>query len=117
MNTNGNAPINRGMVWFNKEGKETAKEHAEEGAMTYGLTKREHFAAMASDDFDKLPSSLQRDIVGYDQPSYEYDPGFDEMKEIKPVYNLEYAVWFAKGRSNWKVMQADALIAALNAKN
>lgn len=73
-----------------------------------GLTKREHFAAIALDDFSDLGISLQILIIGVEPPH------FTKNNITSAIYNLEYAKWLAKGRAIWKVMQADALIEALN---
>lgn len=78
------------------------------GTLQGGLTKREHFAAMSSDDFESLRIGLQIEIVGDEPPHYTRD------NETSIIYNIEYAKWLAKGRAIWKVMQADALIEALN---
>ena len=63
-----------------------------------GLTKREHFAAMVDGDFYCLTRSQQEMIAG----------------KAPLDLTIDFAIWLAKGRGLWRVMQADALIEALN---
>lgn len=72
------------------------------------LTKIEHFASIASDDFSQFNIGLQILIVGEDPPNFEFN------NEVKIVYNTEYAQWLTKGRAKWKLMHAIALIEELN---
>lgn len=63
------------------------------------LSKREHFAAMAADDFNSLTKQQQEIIIGLPAPD---------------VNKKGYATWLAKGRAKWRLIQADALISELN---
>lgn len=72
-----------------------------------GLTKLEHFAALASDDFDKLNIADQQAIAG-DIPTFEIGDG------IHTSHGSRYVNWLMKGRARWKVLQAQALIQYLN---
>lgn len=73
-----------------------------------GLTKLEHFASQAKDDFSELPMALQISITESSPPRFSLDDA------TRDNYNLEYAEWVAKGRARWKVIQALQLVEQLN---
>lgn len=108
MKTLADEPINPSEAQIKDNGNVVQIYIADETRMLFGLTKREHFAAMAPNDFDAFRIGVQIEIVGEEPPS------FTSGNETNIVYNLEYAKWVAKGRAIWKLMQADALIEALN---
>jgi|GEM_PF-5809560 len=63
-----------------------------------GLTKREYFAAISNSNADGLSTDTMQQIVG---------------EEI-PISPMERVMFFLKLEAIYKVMQADALIKALN---
>lgn len=69
---------------------------------TYGLTKREYFAAMRKEpifcDENVLPASWAKLIMGSEPPE-------DQKKLI---------IWWVEAHERFAVMKADALIKALN---
>ncbi len=103
MTTNGNDPISLGYT------------NDPNSAKNLGLTKRESIAIESLTGFDNLPDHLKESICGEDAPSFEVEELWG-IKERRPMYGEPYVQWLLKGRSKFAVMQADALIAALNAK-
>jgi len=72
---------------------------------TYGLTKREYFAAMATDcDIEAWTKEIREALAGYEQPSFSKDP-------------LKYIQFVCDAESKLRRMKADALIAELNREN
>jgi len=98
MKTNGNHPANPTEVTL-VDGEICGAQTGESKGINIGLTKREMFAMNSTNDFDELHSDVRFLIVG------EYSPG---------VNSPNYLKYLTKGRAIWKVMQADALIEALN---
>lgn len=114
MKTNPNEPINPSEVQINTDNGDVHQNYIANGVCTAsGLTKREHFAATLPNNFESLPVHIQSTICGEDAPFYEIED-MEGGKDRIQTYGEPYVAWLLKGKSKYAVMQADALITALN---
>lgn len=111
MKTNANDPANAIHGSFDSEGNCT--DDPRNGVLQGGLTKREHFSATIPNNFETLLLSVQETICGESAPYYELE-NMEGQTERYPTYGEPYVAWLLKGKSKYAVMQADALIEALN---
>ena len=97
---------------FSATGKLTYEQVGENTIQLVGLTIRAELAARMTDDFLSLDWFLQKIIAG-EPPMTEGDKEGWTVPHVNTEV-VEYANWVAKGRAKWRVIQADALINALN---
>ena len=81
-----------------------------------GLTIRQKFAIDCISGFDSMPDNIKAEICGEDAPYYLSEDLDGGMFRVN-TYGEPYVAWLLKGRSRFAVMQADALINALNEDN
>jgi hypothetical protein len=99
MKTNGNEPV----------GPVLTQSASLQNETSLGLTKREYFAALATTDVSVMDKEFAEALAGYKIPERKILNG-----QYTPESLLAIAKFWSDVEATYRVLKADALIAALN---